>query len=160
VHPGGVEAVAVLGSGSVVTAGRDGRLLHRRPSGGDVVELRQRRRELMVAVASVGRGALMTAGGPLGVVRLWDDLGNGGWPEELGVHGTWVLALVVLDADHAATVGGEHVTVWHLATGDHTRIALRGGLHATSAVALANGDLALAGADATVEVLSASRLAA
>jgi WD40 repeat protein len=156
-HPGGVEAVAVLDSGAVVTAGRDGRLLHRQTSGGEVVELRQRRREINVAMASAGR-ALVTAGGQRGVVRLWDDFTDGGWPEQLGVHGSWVLALVVLDADRVAAVGGEQVTVWDLATGNSTRIPLRPGLHATSAVPLPNGDLAVAGADPTVEVLGAQRL--
>ncbi len=158
-HPGGIEAVAVLGSDSVVTAGRDGRLLHWGSPGGNVVELRQRR-EITLALASIGRGALVTAGGQRGVVRLWNDLGIGGWPEELGAHGSWVLALVVLDADHVAAVGGEHVTVWDLATGDHSRIALRPGLHAASAVALPTGDLAVAGSQPTVEVLTAQQLAA
>jgi WD40 repeat protein len=159
-HAGGVEAVAVLASDWVVTAGRDGRLLHRHPSGGDVLELRRRRREITLALAPAGRGRLMTAGGQRGVVQLWNDLGDGGWPEELGVHGSWVLALVVLDAGHVAAVGGEHVTVWDLATGERTRIALRPGLHATSAVALPSGDLAVADADATVQVLPARLLAA
>jgi WD40 repeat protein len=159
-HPGGVEALAVLGSGAVVTAGRDGRLLHRHPAADAVVELRQRRRETSVAMASLGDGGLVTASGQRGVVRLWDDLTDGGWPEELGVHGGWVLALVLLDDDHVAAVGGDHVTVWHLATGRRTRIGLRAGLHATSAVPLPAGDLAVAGADPTVEVLTAQELAA
>jgi len=158
-HPGGIEAVAVLGSDSVVTAGRDGRLLHRPASAGDVVELRQRRREITLALAPVGHGSLVTAGGQRGVVRLWDDLSDGGWPEELGAHGSWVIALVVLDGDRVAAVGGDHVTVWDLTTGDHSRIAFRPGLHATSAVALANGDLAVAGTDRTVQVLAAQQVA-
>jgi WD40 domain-containing protein len=157
-HPGGVEAVAVLGPGSVVTAGRDGRLLHRHPGG--VVELRQRRREITLALASLGRGGLVTAGGQRGAVRLWDELGDGAWPEELGTHGSWVLALVALDAGRVVAVGGQYVTVWDLATGEHTRIALRAGLHATSAVALAGGDVAVADAEATVQILPASQLAA
>ena len=159
-HPGGVEAVAVLGSGAVVTSGRDGRLLHHLRTDAEVFELRQRRRELTVAMTPVAGGSLMTASGQRGVVRLWDDLRYGGWPEELGVHGSWVLALVVLDADHVAAVGGEQVTVWHLATGNSARIGLRPGLHATSAVALPTGDLAVAGTDPTVQVLPAQRTAA
>ena len=159
-HPGGVEAVAVLDSGDVVTAGRDGRLLHRRGTGAEVVELRQRRRELTVAMATPGGGCLMTASGQRGVVRLWDDLRDGGWPEELGVHGSWVLALVALDADHVAAVGGDHVTVWDLTTGNAAPIGLRPGLHVTSAVALPTGDLAVAGTDPRVEVLPAHRLTA
>ena len=157
-HPGGVEAVAVLDSGAVVTAGRDGRLLHRHTPGGEVVELRQRRREISVAMASAD-GGLVTASGQRGVVRLWDDFRNGGWAEELGVHGSWVLALVVLDADRVAAVGGDAVTVWDLATGDSARIPVRPGLHATSAVRLPNGDLAVAGTEPTVEVLPEERLA-
>jgi hypothetical protein len=159
-HPGGVEAVVVLDSGAVVTAGRDGRVLHRHPSGGGVVELRQRRRELTVAVAAVGSGSVATASGQRGLVRLWDDLGDGGWPEELGVHGGWVLALVVLDADHVAAVGGEHVTVWDLVTGNGTRIRLRPGLYATAAVPLPTGALAVAGAEPAVQVLTADEVAA
>jgi WD40 repeat protein len=158
-HQGGVEAVAVLDTGAVVTAGRDGRLLHRATTGAEVVELRQRRRELTVAMTSAG-GSLITASGQRGVVRLWDDLRDGGWPEELGVHRSWVLALVVLDADHVAAVGGDHVTIWDLTTGDATRIGLRPGLHVTSAVSLPTGDLAVAGTSPTVEVLPARRLAA
>jgi WD40 repeat protein len=158
-HPGGVEAVAVLDSGAVVTAGRDGRLLHRATTGADVVELRQRRRELTVAMTSVG-GSLMTASGQRGVVRLWDDLGDGGWPEGLGIHGSWVLALVSLDADHVAAVGGDHVTICDLTTGNVTRIGLRPGLHVTSAAPLPTGDLAVAGTGPTMEVLPARRLAA
>lgn len=156
-HDGGVEAVAVLAAGAVVTAGRDGRLLHRFP-GGAAVELRQRRRELTVAVTPVGRTSLLTASGQRGVVRLWDDLGDGGWPEELGVHGGWVLALVTLDADHVAAVGGEQATIWDLRSGDSARVPLRAGLHATSAVALPGGALAVADADGVVEVLAAARL--
>ena len=120
--------------------------------------LRQRRREISVAMASAD-GGLVTASGQRGVVRLWDDFRNGGWPEELGVHGSWVLALVVLDADRVAAVGGDAVTVWDLATGDSARIPVRHGLHATSAVRLPNGDLAVAGTDPTVEVLPEERLA-
>jgi hypothetical protein len=163
-HAGGVEAVVVLAAGGVVTAGRDGRLLHRHACGpggdGSTVELRQRRRELTLAMTPVGRGALLTAGGQRGVVRLWDDLRDGGWPEELGVHGGWVLALAALDADRVAAVGGEHVTVWDLRSGDSERIALGGGLHATAAVALPTGDLAAADAGGAVEVVPASVLAA
>jgi hypothetical protein len=164
-HAGGVEAVVVLAAGGVVTAGRDGRLLHRHtagPAAGESpVELRQRRRrrELTLAMTPVGRGGLLTAGGQRGVVRLWGDLGHGGWPEELGVHGGWVFALVALDADRVAAVGGEHVTVWDLRTGDGERIALGGGLHATAAVGLVTGDLAVADVRGAVEVLPASVLA-
>ncbi len=158
-HAGGVEAVAVLAAGAVVTAGRDGRLLHRDPCG-EVVELRRRRRrrELTLAVTPAGRASVLTAGGQRGVVLLWDDLGDGGWPEELGVHGGWVLALVPLGADRVAAVGGEHVTVWDLRSGDSTRHGLRDGLHATSAVALPAGDLAVADAGGVVAVLAASSL--
>jgi hypothetical protein len=158
-HAGGVEAVAVLDAGAVVTAGRDGRLLHRHPCG-DVAELRQRRcrRELTLAVAPIGGAALLTAAGQRGVVRLWEDLGDDAWPEEFGVHGSWVLALVALDADRVAAVGGEHVTVWDLRSGDSVRHTLGDGLHATSAVALPTGELAVADADGVVEVLAASSL--
>jgi len=159
-HAGGVEAVAVLESGAVVTSGRDGRLLHRHPSAGEVVELRQHRRELALAITAVGRAGLLTASGQRGVVRLWDDFRDGAWPEELGVHGAWVLALVALDADRVAAVGGEVVTVWDLATGDSTRLPLRPGTHATSAVALPDGDVAVAGTGAGVEVVPAPRRAA
>ncbi len=154
-HDGGVEALAVLAAGAVVTAGRDGRLLHRDPCG-EVAELRQRRRrrELVLAVTPTGRASVLTAAGQRGVVRLWDDLGDSGWPEELGVHGAWVLALVPLGADRVAAVGGDHVTVWDLRSGDSARHALRDGLHATAAVALPAGDLAVADAGGVVAVLA------
>ncbi len=157
-HHGGIEAVVVLPTGGVVTAGRDGRLLHRDPRGG-VVELRRRRRELILAMTPAAPAGLLTAGGQRGAVRLWDDRGDGGWPEELGVHGTWVLALVTLDDDRVAAVGGDHVTVWDLRSGNDARIPLGRGLHATSAVPLGIGGLAVADADGAVEVLPASRLA-
>src|SRR5947209_7440414 len=83
-HDGGVEALAATASGSFVTSGRDGRILCWRPGGdGPPVELRQRRRELTPALTVVEGSALVTATGQLGVVQVWQDVADGGRPEEL-----------------------------------------------------------------------------
>ncbi|MGZ4603859.1 MAG: WD40 repeat domain-containing protein [Kineosporiaceae bacterium] len=163
-HPGGITAAASLASGALVTAGRDGRMLCWR-SGGEggeerPVELRQRRREATLTMAPFGSGELVTASGHLGVVRRWNDLSDGGWPDEVGVHGSWVLALAALDRDRLAAVGGDRVTVWDLRTGREQRIHLDHGMHATEAVALPTGGLAVLGPCGSLRVVQAADLAA
>lgn len=162
-HAGGVEAVTVLGSGVVVTAGRDGRLVrHGAGTGtaevGEAIELRQRRREITVAMTGIGRAVLATATGQLGVVRLWEDLSDGARPEILGLHGGWVLALVPLGPGHVAAVGGHRVSVWDLRSGDGQRLELDPPLHAVSGVALDSGDLAVSGPGG-LRLVPVSRLA-
>jgi hypothetical protein len=117
------------------------------------VVLRQRKRELTLAMASLGRDALVTASGQHGVVRIWRDLTDGAWPERLGVHGDWVAQLLTLGHSRVAAVGGCHVTVWDLGSGAEERVDLRSGLHARTAVALETGDLAVSAADGSVQIL-------
>ncbi|HYY12275.1 MAG TPA: hypothetical protein VE781_15165 [Kineosporiaceae bacterium] len=158
-HPGGVEALAALPGGALVTAGRDGRLLLHRPGAGEPpVELLQRRREITVALAG-GSDGLLTAGGHRGVVRWWPELADTGRPEEVGVHGGWVLALVALAGDRLAAVGGATVTVWDLRSGAASRVDLDPGLHATSAAVLPTGELAVAAPDGRVQLVPVPALA-
>ncbi len=154
-HRGGIEALALLPSGGVVTAGRDGRLLAHHPDGADdPVELRRRRcrPQLTLAVVAVAGGGVVTGGGAQGAVRLW-DLDDADRPDEVGVHGTWVLALVTPDAGSVAAVGGGHVTFWDLRSGSAARVALGDGVHATGATVLPGGVLALGCADGRVRLV-------
>jgi len=160
-HVGGVEALAATASNSFVTAGRDGRILCWRP-GGDAppVDLRQHRRELTTALTVIERATLVTATGQLGVVRVWNDLADGGRPEELGIHRAWVLSLVALGRDRVVAVGGDALTLWDLRSGAQARLALDPAVHVTDAAALDGGDLALCGCDGRVELVEAARLVA
>ena len=143
--------------------GRDGRLLcheqGRRERSGPGVELHQRRRELTGALAAVGADTVLSAGGQLGTIRLWTEPSADPCPEELGIHGGWVLALVPLGLGRIAAVGGRHVTVWDVPTGCRTWIALPPGVHATAGVALATGDLVVTTAEGRVEVVAEQRRA-
>ncbi len=154
-HPGGIEALALLPTGEVVTAGRDATLLvHDPATSARPVELHERRSrlQLTLAVTAVPGGGVATAGGQHGAVRVW-DLHDSGRPDEVGVHGTWVLALVTPDADSVAAVGGGHVTFWDLRSGDAVRTALGAGVHATSATVLPRGHVAVACTDGRVRVV-------
>ncbi len=151
-HRGGIEALALLPAGGVVTAGRDGRLLVHGPEGtGAPVELHQRRcrPQLTLAVAAIAGGGVTTASGEHGAVRLW-DLDHPDRPDEAGVHGTWVLALVTPDAGSVAADGGGHVTFRDLQSGAAARVVLGDGVHATAATVLPGGGLAVGCADGRV----------
>ena len=152
-HRGGIEALALLPAGGVVTAGRDGRLLVHDPAAADrPVELHSRRRLVTLAVTALAGGGVVAASGQRGAVQWW-DLHDEGRPDEVGVHGTWVLALVTPDAGTVAAVGGDHVTFWDLRSGDAVRSALGDGVHATSATVLPGGRLAVACVDGRVRVV-------
>ncbi|HVN11567.1 MAG TPA: hypothetical protein VMT69_05710 [Kineosporiaceae bacterium] len=161
-HRRGVRVAAALASGALVVAGRDGALLCWRSGGGErPVELRQRCREATLAMTPLPSGELVTATGHFGVVRRWRDLSPGGWPDEIGVHGGWVLAVVILDGGRVAAVGGDHVTVWDLRAGREQRIPLDPGMHATKAVALpAGGGLAVLGSCGSFRLVEVADLAA
>jgi hypothetical protein len=167
VHPGGVERLCLLASGAVVTAGRDGRLLFHGPSArATPVELHQRRRELTAALMPVpipdSTDALLTATGHRGTIRLWTGPAADPCPDELGIHGGWVLAVVALGQGRLASVGGDHVTVWDLTSGvsrPPARIPLAHGVHATAGVLLGSGDLAVTTPDGRVEVVGPQRWA-
>jgi hypothetical protein len=166
-HPGGVEVLCLLGSGALVTAGRDGRLLWHDPlpraAAGRAdapVELHQRRRELATALAPAGAGGVLTAIGHRGTIRLWTEPAGDPCPEELGIHGAWVLALVTCGDGRVAALGGGHVTVWDLSTGSTTRIGLAPAVHATGGAVLPSGDLAVTACDGRVEVVETRRWAA
>ena len=113
-HGGGVEAVAVLPDGRVMSGGGDGRLLvwDLAHPGIDPAELGHGGGVKTLAVLPDGRVA-SSGGGMDGRLLVWDPARPGADPAEFGRHDIGVTALAVLPDGRVISGGGDgRLLVW------------------------------------------------
>ena len=156
---GGVEAVAGLSDGKVVSGGADGRVRIWDPAapGTDPVEL-GRYSGIVEAVAVLPVGHVVS-GGNDGRVRIWDPAAPGTDPVELGRYSGIVEAVAVLPVGHVVSGGNDgRVRIWDPAAPGTDPVELDIGDPGVWAVAvlavavLADGRVVSGGADGRVRV--------